>query len=228
MKVEDFGSNEIEELRDPHPGWAEGRRECPVKDVVQFGRPSTLVLRYDEVERVLRDADTFSSRVTNEVMGEYMGKNLVGLDGEEHTQYRALVSKAFRTAALVRWEHELIRPTIHELLDAIAPQGHADLVRDVTSQYPVKIIAGIVGVPIEDHAQFHAWAEDINGGPLHPERGRASSRAMREYLTPIVEDRKRNPSDDLISDLVTAEIDGERLDDLPRNGEPSTGAPHPA
>lgn len=209
----DRDPTEIQEQRNPHPDWAEGRRQCPVKAIEQFGRPSTRVLSYDEVESVLRDAETFSSSITNEVMGEYMGKNLVGLDGEEHTKYRALVSRAFRTAALERWDQELVRPTIAELLDAIAPLGRADLVRDVTSQYPVKIIAGIVGVPIEDHAKFHAWAEDINGGPLHPERGLRSSRAMREYLTPIVEDRKRSPRDDLISDIVTAQIDGERLDD---------------
>ena len=213
MKIESDRSDEIEEVRNPHPDWTKGRRECPVREVEQFGRPTTLVLGYDAVETVLRDADTFASRITNETMGEYMGKNLVGLDGDEHTQHRALVSKAFRTAALDRWERELIRPTIAQLLDDIAPLGRADLVRDVTSQYPVKVIAGIVGVPIEDHAKFHAWAEDINGGPLHPARGRAASRAMREYLTPIVEDRKRNPSDDLITDIVTAEIDGEKLDD---------------
>jgi len=53
----------------------------------------------------------------------------------------------------------------------------------------------------------------VSGGPLNPERGLASSKAMKEYLTPIVEDRKQNPRDDLISDIVTAEIDGERLDD---------------
>ena len=68
-------------------------------------------------------------------------------------------------------------------------------------------------MPVEDHAQFHSWAEDINGGPLHPERGRASSRAMREYLTPIVEDRRANPRADVISDIIHAEIDGEKLDD---------------
>jgi cytochrome P450 len=213
MKVEDEGASAFEEQRDPHPEWAEGRKQCPVRDTVQFGRPTTRVLGYEDVESVLRDSETFSSRITNEVMAEYMGKNLVGLDGEEHTRYRALVTKAFRTAALERWERELIQPTIHELLDVIAPRGRADLVRDITSQYPVKIIAGIVGVPIADHARFQAWAEDINTGPMHPERGRAASRAMREYLTPIVEDRKRNPRDDLISDIATAEIDGEQLDD---------------
>ena len=77
----------------------------------------------------------------------------------------------------------------------------------------MQVICGLVGVPLEDSGQFHHWAEQINTGPLHPEQGMAASRAMRDYLAPIVEDRRKNPRDDLISDLVHAEIDGERLTD---------------
>jgi cytochrome P450 len=86
-------------------------------------------------------------------------------------------------------------------------------VSDITSKYPVQVICGLVGVPLEDAAQFHHWAEQINTGPLHPDEGMAASRAMRDYLAPIVEDRRDHPRDDLISDLVHAEIDGERLTD---------------
>ena len=162
---------------------------------------------------MLRDSETFSSEINLRTMGPYMGRILLGMDGPRHAQYRALVSRAFRAAALERWERELVRPTIDALVDAIAPLGRADLVRDVTSQYPVRVIAGIVGVPVEDHARFQAWAQEIAMGPGDPVRGVAASRAMREYLTPFVEARRREPRDDLISDLVHAELDGEHLDD---------------
>ncbi len=178
-----------------------------------FGADSHFVLRHDDVEAVLRDPDAFSSSINQTTMGPYMGTLMLAMDGHEHSQYRSLVSHAFRRAALERWEHELIRPLIEDLVDRFAASGRAELVRDVTSQYPVKVIAGIVGVPVDDHATFHEWAERISSGPLDPERGRAASQAMREYLTPLVEERKREPRDDLISDIVTAEIDGERLDD---------------
>jgi len=200
-------------LRNPHPSWARGRGACPVEKVELFGATSFRVLRREDVERVLRDPDTFSSSINQTTMGPYMGRLMLAMDGHQHSQYRSLVSHAFRRAALDRWERDLVRPIMEELVDAVVAHGRADLVRDVTSQYPVKVIAGIVGVPVQDHARFHAWAEQINTGPMDPEAGLAASRAMREYLEPLVEERRRHPRGDLISDLVCAELEGERLDD---------------
>ena len=102
---------------------------------------------------------------------------------------------------------------IDRLLDAIAPLGRADLVASVTSKYPVQVICGIAGVPLEDAAQFAQWAEQINTGPLHPERGHAASQAMVDYLRPLVEARRAEPTGDFLSDLVHAEVDGEQLTD---------------
>jgi len=77
----------------------------------------------------------------------------------------------------------------------------------------MRVIAGILGVPLVDLDQFMRWAEAINLGPMAPEEGMAASRAMREYLRPIVESRTSEPRDDLLSDLIAARIDGERLDE---------------
>ena len=198
---------------DPYPEWALARRRGPVETATLLGMQSVRVLRHADVEAVLRDPEAFSSEINHRTMGPYMGRIMLGMDGHRHTQYRNLVSRAFRAAALERWERELVRPTIEALVGSIAPLGRAELVRDVTSQYPVRVIAGIVGVPVWDHARFQAWAQEIAMGPADPERGLAASRAMREYLAPIVEERRRDPRDDLISDLVHAEVDGERLDD---------------
>jgi len=198
---------------DPYPGWAEARRRGAVETTTVRGMQGVHVLRHAEVETVLRDSETFSSEINHRTMGPYMGRIMLGMDGHRHTLYRSLVSRAFRAAAIERWERELVQPTIDELVAVIAPLGRADLVRDVTSCYPVRVIAGIVGVPVADHARFQAWAQEIAMGPGDPDRGVAASRAMREYLQPFVEARRREPRDDLISDLVLAEIEGQRLDD---------------
>jgi cytochrome P450 len=202
----------------PYPLWAEAREQCPVFQThtvsTSFSdRPTYVVTRFADVEQVLRDTEHISSSINAEHIGQYMGELILAMDGQEHRAYRGLVAHAFRASQLERWDDALVRPTIERLLDAIAPLGRADLVRDITSKYPVQVICGIVGVPLEDSAQFHQWAELINGGPMHPVEGMAASRAMRDYLAPIVEDRRINPCGDLISDLVHAEIDGQKLTD---------------
>lgn len=203
------------ETAQPYPVWARARQECPVipTNGVSLGvhRMTYQVTRWDDVERVLRDPETFSSSINAEHIGQYMGDLILAMDGQEHRAYRNLVAKAFRASQLEHWGDEMIRPTIDALLDDIAPRGRADLVRDVTSKYPVRVICAIVGVPVEDSEQFHEWAEQINTGPMHPETGMAASRAMQEYLEPLVEERRTNPCGDLLSELVHAEVDGERL-----------------
>lgn len=202
----------------PYPYWERAREECPVFRNGEGGmsfsdRPSFSVTRWTDVEAVLRDGQTFSSSINAEHIGQFMGELMLAMDGTEHRAYRNLVAHAFRASQLEQWGDSLVLPTIDRLIDAIAPLGRADLVRDITSKYPVQVICGIVGVPLEDAAQFHEWSEQINTGPLHPEVGMAASKAMRDYLAPIVEDRRANPRGDLMSDLVHAEIDGERLTD---------------
>ena len=198
----------------PYPEWSTARAKCPVLHFDEgsaSGGEGYQITRFTDAEGALRDWQTFSSSINAEHIGQFMGELILAMDGQEHRAYRNLVAHAFRASALERWDGQLIRPTIERLLDALAPAGRADLVRDVTSKYPVQVICGIVGVPLDDHEQFHRWAEQINTGPLDPPVGLAASQAMRDYLAPIVEARRHEPRDDLISDLVTAEIDGHQL-----------------
>ncbi len=205
---------------DPHESafdiydyWAEFRRDESVGRFGGEGSDIWLVSKYADVELVLRDPRRFSSRVNADTMGPVMGTVILAMDGEEHRRYRNLVAHAFRPSALARWESELIAPTIHRLIDGLAGRTSADLVAEITSQFPVQVIAEVLGVPSEAHERFHAWALDMNKGPDDYPVSTAASAAMREYLTPIVEDRKVHPTEDLISDIVTAEMDGERLSD---------------
>jgi cytochrome P450 len=201
----------------PYPLWAQARRaECPVvSSSSEFYGPgiSYQIMRYTDAETVLRDADTFSSSINAQHIGQFMGDLILAMNGPDHRTYRNLVAKAFRASQLEQWDETLVRPTIDRLLDAIAPHGKADLVASITSVYPVQVICGIAGVPLEDAAQFARWAEQINTGPLSPEAGMAASRAMVDYLRPLVESRRAEPNGDFLSDLVHEEVDGEKLTD---------------
>jgi cytochrome P450 len=201
----------------PYAEWDQVRaRECPVQnmgDLMAVGADTFQVTRYKDAERVLRDDKVFPSRINAEHIGQFMGELIVAMDGQEHRAYRNLVAKAFRASQLEQWDDTLVRPIINDLLDKIAPLGRGDLVAAVTSTYPIQVICGIVGVPLEDAAQFATWAEEINTGPLAPERGHKASQAMVDYLRPLVEARRANPTGDFLSDLVHAEVDGEQLTD---------------
>ncbi len=207
------GSADVTDTADIYDYWAEFRRTERVGRFGGVGSDVWLVTRYADVERVLRDPTRFSSRVNDDTMGPVMGPTLVAMDGEEHRRNRNLVAHAFRPSALARWESELIGPTIHRLIDGLAGRTRADLVIEITSRLPVQVIAGVLGVPADAHERFHTWALDMNKGPEDYPASKAAAAAMREYLTPIVEDRKAHPTDDLISDIVTAEVDGVRLSD---------------
>jgi cytochrome P450 len=203
----------------PYETWAAVRRsECPVLatggDLMgpgtgTFYRTTT----FKDADAVLRDDKLFSSSINALHIGQFMGDLILAMNGEEHRKYRNLVAKAFRASQLERWDDTLVRPIINRLLDAIAPLGRADLVTSVTAKYPVQVICGIVGVPLEDSEQFARWAEEINTGPMAPERGMAASTAMVDYLRPLVEARRADATGDFLSDLVHSEVDGERLSD---------------
>jgi cytochrome P450 len=200
----------------PYESWAEARAsECPVisaQNLMSAG-DNYQVTTYKDAEHVLRDDKTFSSTINMEHIGQFMGELIVGMDGDEHRAYRNLVAKAFRASQLEKWDGALVQPTINALVDRIAPLGRADLVASITSQYPMQVICGIVGVPLDDAAQFAQWAEEINTGPMAPERGHRASQAMVDYLRPLVEARRAEPTGDFLSDLVHAEVDGEQLTD---------------
>jgi cytochrome P450 len=202
----------------PHPMWADERQQCPVMTIngMSMGQgdgASYHVLDWNECEQVLRDPETFSSSINMQHIGEFMGELIVGLDGDEHRKYRNLVAKAFRQSQLEKWDDTLVRPLIEKLVADLAPGGRGDLVRSITGRYPVQVICGIVGVPLEDADQFAEWAVRINTGPLDRAAGFAAKDAMTEYLRPLVEERRANPTGDFLSDLVHAEVDGHELSD---------------
>src|SRR5438128_474484 len=104
----------ISDVRDAYGMFATFRRSSPVMRVELPQRAVYMVLRYDDVTAVLRDAETFSSRIMRVVMGPVMGRTILEMGGQEHTAYRSLVANAFRPNAIERYRTQLVEPLTHE------------------------------------------------------------------------------------------------------------------
>jgi cytochrome P450 len=211
-------------IRDPYPRLHELRRECPVHtgpidigegaDIGEPDKPPPVtVLGFDEVVQVLRDNESYSSVVYEDVVGMVMGRTILQMDEPEHRGIRALVAPSFRSKVLERWEEDLVAVVVNELIDSFAESGRTDLVRTLTFNYPVKVIARILGLPRSDYQQFQRWALELTSVAANWDRGIAASEALRDYFAEVMDDRRSHPGDDLISDLVRAEVEGERLTD---------------
>jgi len=163
---------------------------------------------------MLRDNETFSSSGVIAALGPVLGERVMpGMDEPVHGRLRSLVSKAFSQKAMARWEDELVGRVGNGLIDEFAATGKADLVKEFTFAYPSQIIAGLLGLPEEDYPQFQRWSISLLSWIMNPERGLAASAALCEYFAPILEARRVDPKDDMISRLADAEIDGEKLAD---------------
>jgi cytochrome P450 len=215
-------------ILDPYPRIHELQAEGPVHlGDIDMGEPTAAlpeslnpdrptpatVFGFDEVVEVLRDNETYSSSVYEGIMGMVMGRTILEMDEPEHRMQRALVAPAFRSKMLERWESELVAVIVNELVDTFADSGRSDLVRDVTFNFPVQVIARILGLPRSDYPKFQRWAIEITSTAANWERGLAASAALREYFAAVMEERRSSPGDDLISDIVGVEVDGERLTD---------------
>jgi cytochrome P450 len=142
------------------------------------------------------------------------------LDPPDHTRLRGLVSKAFTPKVIGRLRPR-IEAIVEERLDAVAARGDGrmDVVTDLAYPLPVAIICELLGVPPEDHATFQGWSSDlahsIDPDPLispeQTERIRAAADAFLEYFQDLIERRRRDPGDDLLTRLIAAEEDGDRL-----------------
>lgn len=173
-----------------------------------------IVYRHEDVQQMLRDNETFSSAAVIAAFGPVLGERvMLGMDEPVHGRLRSLVSKAFSQKSLARWQDELVGRVANSLIDNFAPNGKADLVKEFTFDYPSQIIAGLLGLPEQDYPQFQRWSISLLSWLMNPQRGLAAAAALCEYFAPILQARRAEPKDDLISALAAAEIDGQKLAD---------------
>jgi cytochrome P450 len=200
-----------EDLGDPVLSTGEGVDFMPLDRTVGM----FTAYSFDAVQQVLKDGETFSSAAYAEVMGKVMGHTILEMDEPEHHTYRGLVQQAFSRKAMELWERDVVRAVVDEHIDAFIDRDpkRADLVREVTFPFPVVVIARLLGLRREDLPMFHRRAVQVISAGFDFDRAAQASQELYEYFCAIIAERRARPSDDVISVLAHAELDGTRLTD---------------
>ena len=208
--------------QDPYPVYAALRTRDPVHRSRLL--KSWLFTRHSDVDAILRDHRRFGSDPRTGSLSSRQHAMLpppeeftmLFLDPPDHTRLRALVNKAFTPKAVNDLEPR-IRGILGSLLDDIEDPAGFDLMPAVARTLPVIVIAEMLGVPAEDRERFRVWSAqrarllEPTIGPRERAAGEAASRAFDAYFRPIVEARRTEPRDDIVSALARAEDDGGRL-----------------
>jgi cytochrome P450 len=167
------------------------------------------LFRYEDVQQASHDYQTFTAEGSK---GGYLGSSFLSMDPPRHRKYRVLVSQAFTPRSVARLEPS-ITAIVNQLIDAIASTGQLDIVADFAFPLPATVISELFGVPSADHAYFKQMSDrtmaEIEMSSLITEF--PAQDELAAYLLPLIEHRRREPADDLISSLLKAEVDGEKL-----------------
>ena len=189
----------------PFPWYRQMRKNEPVTFHQEY--ESWSVFRYNDVQHVLTDYSIFSS--------QYMGNqqplavSLLNTDPPRHRELRSLVTQAFTPRRIAQLEPR-ITEIVNELLDRVAPTGKMDVVDDLAYPLPVIVIAEMLGIPPEQREQFKYWSDELIGESRTP--GHNPQIEMGKYFYSMIEQRRQEPKNDLISALLAAQINSEHLD----------------
>jgi cytochrome P450 len=206
--------------------FAQLREHAPVMHVPELD--AWVISRYADILPVIRDVDRFGC-MPDDLVGEVPDElkdvlphgyapwqpALVNTDPPQHSRIRKLAAKAL-TPAAVRAREGVIREAADSLIDAIQDDGRGDLMDRYATPMPVHVLIRILGVPAEDHQQFHQWTLGITelfvpsiseARRLHLAREQVD---FNDYLMNAIAQRRKSPSDDLISGLILAQEDREK------------------
>jgi cytochrome P450 len=183
-----------------------------------------VVLDRDSGEFFLRSKQTaFPGREIADLFGitggrlrEMVDNNILNLTGERHRRLRALVGPAFTPRAAARWR-PLMREFLATLWDGLEGATECEFVSSFAKPYPSMTIAAVLGAPLADASRLHEWSGwvqrqfDIRALASEPDRIETATAELYDYVEALLELRRREPSDDLLSTLLAAQAEGERL-----------------
>jgi cholest-4-en-3-one 26-monooxygenase len=208
----------------PHETFRRLRAADPVShhDHPTWKRGYWVVARHADVQRVSRDAGTFSNAPNPFLDAEMpeegdaaMAELLISQDPPVHTKLRKLINKGFTPRRVAELE-DRVRDRVDRIVGGLAGRAGCDLVNDIALWLPLHVIADLVGVPEDDREQVFRWTELTFGfdETVTAEERSDAATAMFVYADGLCEQRRAEPRDDLLSVLLTAEVDGETLTQL--------------
>lgn len=215
--------------RVPHAEFARLRRDQPV-----FWHPEPdgpgfwAVTKHADIVTISRDHETYSNEVGGTFIStqaeadlEMMRLSLLNMDPPKHDRFRRLVSAGFTPRQIGRLI-ESIGHHAEELVDSVAERGEVDFVADIASVLPLAMICEMTGVPPEDWGQMRIWSDRMVGWDdpdlqATPEMGAEAAMNMFAYCDALVRERQARPTDDILSTLVHAVVDGDRLTEMELN-----------
>ena len=214
--------------RVPQEEFAALRRAAPVRWNPQ---PSDMgfnddgfwaVTRHQDVVAVSRDAETWSSYENGAIIRFLRGNTreqvelqrviMLNIDPPHHTKMRGIVSRGFTPRAINNLR-DVLHDRAHKIVKEAVEKGTGDFVTDVACELPLQAIAELIGVPQEDRHKLFSWSNDMVGydDPEFEGDGEAASVEILSYSMVMAEERRACPRDDIVSKLVSAEIDGDQL-----------------
>jgi cytochrome P450 len=199
------------------PLYARLQREEPMCRVrMPYGEPAWLATRHADLKVVMTDP-RFSRAIAQgldqpRLRRELDGDGIMGMDPPDHTRLRRLVGKAF-TARRVEQMRSDVRARARRLVDAMVEKGPpADLVEDFARPLPVSVICDLLGVPFADHHIFREWTEGLtNDATAKGDVLKDLGNALAAYMSGLIAQRRREPTDDLLGALVYARDNGDKL-----------------
>lgn len=210
----------------PHDVFAFLRREAPVFFQKEpNGRGYWALLKHEDVAMVGKDPGRFSSWRGGTNIQDYPPEDLdqirlmmVNMDPPEHAKFRRLASTGFTPRMVARLEPR-IREVTKEILDKVAPLGECDFVTSIAAELPLQVIAELLGVPHEDRHELFNWSNRLIGFDdpefqTSLEDARAAAFEVWQYANKLASERAGKKGDDLVSVLMNAEIEGERLTEM--------------
>lgn len=182
-------------LLNPFSWYAQMRREAPVH--YDEAKRSWSVFRYADVQRVLSEWQTFSSKIPHPPEQQHLTESLNYTDPPKHRSLRSLVQGVFTPRRIESMAPRITEIT-HDLIEQIKRKDQVDLIHDFSSPLPVTAIAEILGVPTQDWEDFKRWSDGVV--VLDP----VALQALADYFQQLIDWRRSHPTDDLVSDLISA------------------------